>query len=79
MTPHAKTGRITLGPGQNLVVEVKVGSVRFFMTVDTGAARTLVKDTLAKRLRESPLTSEYTFELLLSGSFGVSVFGLLVT
>ena len=39
---HETTGTMELGPGQNIVVDVKIGTSIKSLTIDSGAARTLI-------------------------------------
>ena len=46
------------------MIEVRIGAKWFKMTVDTGAARSLVRADLAKNLREDPVTRNFCMERL---------------
>jgi len=49
---------IVMGRGFHCVIPVTVGSQQFRMTVDTGAARSLIKTRFASDLRRSPKTRD---------------------
>ena len=47
-----------MGHGYHCVVPVTIGKHQFRLTVDTGAARSLVKTRFAEQLRKSPKTKD---------------------
>ena len=53
---HRHHGTITLAPGCNLVVWVRIGTRVFKLTVDAGAGRSIIRAGLARELREQPET-----------------------
>ena len=57
-------GMITFLPGQNLECAVMIGGQEFMLTVDTGAARSLLKGSLLEQLRANSDTALHCFERL---------------
>ena len=49
---------IGMGRGFHCVVPVRIGPIWFRLTVDTGAARSLVRTSFAEQLRKSPKTQK---------------------
>ena len=49
---------VSMGRGFRCVVPVRIGSVWFRLTVDTGAARSLIRTGFAEQLRKNPKTQE---------------------
>ena len=59
---HATMGEITLDPGQNLVLEVRIGDVFYYMTYDTGAARSVARASTVQALRDSGYSRDACLE-----------------
>lgn len=56
--PPEPLGVVAMGRGFHCVVRVKVGSVSFRVTIDTGSARNLIRSSFAEKLRVNAKTRD---------------------